>query len=488
MKTLSLGLFALAAVTFATAASAVSFTVNSTADVVDAMPGNGVCATATGACTVRAAIQEANALAGADSITIPAGTFKLNIPGHSEDAAAAGDLDITDDVTITGAGRAGANKTVIDGNAVDRVFDIFSPATVTISGLIIRGGLPDADGGGVRNSAITILTDVTLTKNRAGRASISGDDGGDGGAVANFDGMLTLSNAAITSNHAGDCSGNSDEHCGDAGGIYNDCGSVLILTDVLISGNSAGDGHKLLKMAGCGGGLDTCGGATLTNVIISGNRAGNGDTACGGGGIANGGPTTLTNVTISGNSGGNASDSASDSAGPGGGILSFDSMTLTNVTISNNSAGKNPLGRTYGGGIFEAGGGDLLTNVTICGNRAGKSLGGGVAFSSALGWTNVLLANNIGGNCDPGSSFSSGGHNLDSGTTCSLSEPGDLSNVNPRLGALKNNGGPTKTRALLAGSPAMDAGDPTTCPGTDQRGFPRLTDGKCDIGAYEVQP
>jgi CSLREA domain-containing protein len=87
-------------------AHAATFTVNSTADAVDTNPGDGVCADGSGNCTLRAAIMEANALPGADTITLPAGTYILTIPGINEDAAATGDLDITADLTINGADTA----------------------------------------------------------------------------------------------------------------------------------------------------------------------------------------------------------------------------------------------------------------------------------------------------------------------------------------------------------------------------------------------
>src|SRR5437660_359344 len=99
------------------AAQAATFTVDSTLDAVDAHPGDGVCATATNVCTLRAAIQEANALAGADTINVPAGMYTLSIPGSFEDEAATGDLDITDDLTLIGAG---ARSTIIDGGGLDR--------------------------------------------------------------------------------------------------------------------------------------------------------------------------------------------------------------------------------------------------------------------------------------------------------------------------------------------------------------------------------
>src|SRR5439155_10912015 len=84
-------------------AEAATFTVDCTMDDVDAAPGDGICATATGECTLRAAIQETNALPGPDSITLPAGTYTLTIPGTGEDIAATGDLDVTDDLDIRGA-------------------------------------------------------------------------------------------------------------------------------------------------------------------------------------------------------------------------------------------------------------------------------------------------------------------------------------------------------------------------------------------------
>ena len=89
-------------------AAAGPFQVNSTADEVDALPGDGVCETGpgNGVCTLRAAAQEANATTEADSITIPAGIYTLTISGTDEDEGATGDLDITQDVSIYGAGAA----------------------------------------------------------------------------------------------------------------------------------------------------------------------------------------------------------------------------------------------------------------------------------------------------------------------------------------------------------------------------------------------
>ena len=110
-----------------------AFVVNDLADAVDAAPGNGACATARGTCTLRAAVQETNALAVADRITLAAGVQELSILDAHEDAAATGDLDITDDLTIAGANACLA---VIDANGIDRVIDQTAPPTRSARPLI----------------------------------------------------------------------------------------------------------------------------------------------------------------------------------------------------------------------------------------------------------------------------------------------------------------------------------------------------------------
>src|SRR5215207_3850749 len=117
-------------------AAAANFVVDSHVDEADAAPGDGLCQTREGECTLRAAIQEANAWEGADSISIPAGTFALSIAGSGEDAAATGDLDITDGLTISGAG---IGVTILEAGELDREFHVQS-GTLSLSRLTIQNG------------------------------------------------------------------------------------------------------------------------------------------------------------------------------------------------------------------------------------------------------------------------------------------------------------------------------------------------------------
>jgi len=268
---------------------AATFTVNSSVDAVDASPGNGVCATANGACTLRAAIQEANALAGADTIVLPAGIYTLTLAGTDEDSAATGDLDITGELTIAGAGAA---TTVIDGHAfggiADRVFDVRSGATVDITGLTIRNGLlVGENGGGIRNSGTLTLTDVVLDHNQAA-VHFSNSNSGNGGGIYNT-GVLTLNNVDIRNNKYVSIDG------GSGGGIYNTASGILTLNNSSISRN----GHAGI----CNGsGVFNEGTFVSNNSTISDNIA----TAiyCAGPAVLNLGPaasTTLNSTTVTRN-------------------------------------------------------------------------------------------------------------------------------------------------------------------------------------------
>jgi CSLREA domain-containing protein len=245
----------------ATAAAAATFIVNSDTDAVDAAPGNGVCATAAGACTLRAAIQEANALAGADTINVPSGTYILTIPGGNEDAAALGDLDITDDLTIDGTGTGPA---VVSGNGRDRVFDVLLGATVTMSRLIIQNGNPpgaQAAGGGIRNAGNLTLLNLALRSNTLQFAD-GAENHGDGGGIANVaDARLQLTNVTLSGNVA----------LMRGGGIANDIGATMQLVNVTLTDNGASQG----------GDISNLGDAQLVNTIIANSRQGRGSNCYG---------------------------------------------------------------------------------------------------------------------------------------------------------------------------------------------------------------
>jgi hypothetical protein len=209
------------------------------------------------------------------------------------------------------------------------------------------------------------------------------------------------------------------------------------------------------------------GSAQISRVTIR-----NGRGAGSGGGIENDGVLTLTDSTVSGNE---------TTMSFGGGIANGGTATLTNVTVSGNrSAGDS-------GGIDNDGASMTLNNVTVSGNTAGTGSGGGIHRESGqLNIRNSIIAGNVdtgGENPDCSGSPTSLGNNF-IGTTlgCAYTPAaGDKVGGNPLLGALADNGGPTFTHALLAGSPALDSAGAGATP-ADQRGVPRV---KPDMGAYE---
>lgn len=230
----------------------------------------------------------------------------------------------------------------------------------------------------------------------------------------------------------------------------------------------------------------------------------NGNGAHDGGGIYNNGILSINNSTISQNTAGIICLSYFHNciSGYGGGISSSGgAVTITNSTITDNSAtGSN------GGGISGSTGGTVrINNSTISQNTATEvcafghcygGSGGGIWSAVSTTLQNSIVANSpSGGDCNSGTT--SNGYNLSSDNTCNFNGPGDMNNLNPMLGTLGNYGGPTQTIPLLAGSPAIDAGNPSGCTDgqghllkTDQRGKPRPDPedtGGCDMGAYENQ-
>ena len=231
-----------------------------------------------------------------------------------------------------------------------------------------------------------------------------------------------------------------------------------------------------------GGGMRNSGSDPLLfNVTFSGNIAVNS-----GGGMINVSDShpILNNVLFSGNS-------ATDALGSGGGMSNSESnATLINVTFSGNSS------TDWGGGIYNYWSNLNLTNATFTDNSA--TFGGGIFNHGQVGNpAHLTITNSILWGNAPDQIYNFGAENIIDLTYSLIDFPGysDPTNIigDPLLGPLADNGGFTLTHALGAGSPAIDAGDPSNCPATDQRGFPRPVDGdgingpRCDMGAYEAE-
>ncbi len=222
--------------------------VNSTVDAVDVNPGDGICLTERSECTLRAAIMEANASPGGDSITLPVGTYTLSLAGQDEDAALTGDLDISDDLSIQGADIA---TTIVDGGGVDRVFHITGVFAVTFSDLTIQNGLlTSGQGGGILNSG------GVLNLSRAALITNTADTGG--GLFNTSAANATLFNSILF--------GNTSESVG--GGIGNDTDSRLDMVSSLLYGNIASDGGGIYNASSV---------LNISNSTLSNNKAIQGD-------------------------------------------------------------------------------------------------------------------------------------------------------------------------------------------------------------------
>ena len=467
---------------FVPAADAATFTVTSTAD-------NGSDG------TLRKEIQDANVSPGDDVITFASG-LSGTITLSSTDNGTGSDIEVSyGGLQIQGPG---ADQLAVDGGGNDRIFTFYNfseqDTPASISGLTLTGGDPSIDGifGGALYTGAgpgyapeLTIADSVLTDNHA--------DGG-GGAVSTHYGSLTVVDSTFTDNTADRYGGAL--YTGETDG---DQGTEVVIQGSTISGNQAGlgsggfatyaaRGSVLIESstisdneaATNGGGLGFAtyqvGGVTIENSTVSGNQAGGS-----GGGINLGyvsDPVVIENSTISGNS----------ADAYGGGVRStynrYDRMrSVRNSTITDNSA-------DVGGGVFTyrydspdySGDDDFnLSSTIVAGNSAtteGDDLGenDGATDSFIVGFSLV-------------------GDTSDA-TIDELPAGSNLFGVDPLLGPLADNGGPTQTVLPAASSPAVDAG---TANGllTDQRGLSRTSDQPAvpnhdgtdgtDIGAVELQ-
>ncbi|QFS47669.1 hypothetical protein GXM_05161 [Nostoc sphaeroides CCNUC1] len=438
-----------------------TFTVNNTGDTDDGDRNNSIT-------TLREAINLANATAGDDAIAF-GGIFTDTTPDTI--TLTSGQLTITDDLTILGTGTS--NLTVSGKNA-STVFEISGLGTgVNINELAIASG-------SIKVNRTSILS--------LANTSVSGNTAGSG--ISNS-GILSLANTSVFGNTQG--------------GIYN--GGTLTLTNSSVYGNTGAT--KIFNGNTAGGGIFNDASSGKTGILSLINSSVSGNTANSGGGIYNqGGNLSLTNSTVSGNT---ATSGGGIFNGNDGGYFSS-SATLINSTISGNTALEDG-GGIYNGTAYVGDNSLTLISTTINNNTAdsdgdGTGNGGGV-FSSSDSSVEIKVSNTIiAGNFDKSTSGDihpdvSGGL-IDSGNNLIGNNTGSIgfttstlvgtsaNPIDPKLGLLQNNGGATFTQALLANSPAIDAGNNSLVPIgviTDQRGtrFNRIFNGVVDIGAYEVQ-
>ncbi|MFQ5487653.1 MAG: choice-of-anchor Q domain-containing protein, partial [Gammaproteobacteria bacterium] len=446
---------------------AFSYTVNSTVDAVDSDTSDGLCADAAGNCTLRAAIQQANAWPGGDYIVLPAGTFNLSLAGN-DDVAASGDLDILEDLTITGEGSTG---TIIDGGGMDRIFQVFAGTTVTLDGLALQNGKSNNSGGAIASDGnLTIRNAIlrnnsTLSPTQGGGAIYSSSSltmeqvilqnnntAANGGAINLTSGNSTISTSLIDTNSA----------TFNGGGLYINGGVTATISDTVISGNTATGSSGT---SGLGGGIFNFGALTITRSTLNSNSALMGGAIYNEGSKSATSPITATlmveDTTISGNT---ATDSRPDT---GGGVFNSNLARFTNTTVTRNSA--------------------------VSGAGIAMDTSGSPQNQGFLDLQNSIVTDQASGeNCSGTGNITSQGFNLDNDNTCNLGASGDLPGTTaPVLDLnLTSNGGATPSHALLASSPAIDA-IASGCDNTvdDQRGIKRAngtTSGTaCDMGAYE---
>jgi hypothetical protein len=423
-------------------------------------------------------------------------------PGLSGTVFLGSALDVTTSLTVQGPG---ADALTLYGQQATQVFHVTAGTTAGISGLTVAGGF-DWQGGGIHNDGSLTLDRVTVRDNQAGGAAFLT---GSGGGIYNAPGAsLTITRSTISDNtaHISNLQG--------GGGIYN--GGALSVFATTFSGNwlssgtigGAPNGSAVYNALPDGGVtptavIDSCtftandnnslsswGNLTLQRSTVSGDRlvgiecggtatidsctvTGNGD------GVEAGGSLTLVNSTVAGNQGAGLNVRRGNNTRP-------TAIAIANCTIAGNTYYSPPSADSGAGiDVFGIGTTTVITlhNTILAGNVLVPS--GGTPILKDLNtatFTSILVAS---------ARYESLGYNLiqaPGSATIAGTTTGNLLGIDPLLGPLADNGGPTRTMALLPGSPAIDAGDGTGAPALDQRGFTRAAGTASDIGAFEVQP
>lgn len=329
-------------------------------DSGDTNPGDGMCTTAGGGCTLRAAIEEANAWAGADSIM-----FNLPIPVTITLGSAL--PSISQELTIFGPE---ATALAISGNHTVRVFTVSSSATLTLQNLTIANGKssPGGYGGGLFNMGGTVI--IT-------RSIFSDNQASHGGAIQNDAGTLTIADSIFLNNTA------------ETGGGIGNYGGAEYITGTVFMSNTASSG------CACGGGINNVGGlVVLTNNTFSGNSANLGGGVESNDDVAGASVTIITNVTFSGNG-----------ASTGGAVDNgIGTLTLRNSIFANSPSGGNCNG-------FLTSTLNILSDDGTCGASSGNMPNlGALTYNGGPTPTHALL---------PGSQAINAGDT----TTCAIASP-----------------------------------------------------------------
>ena len=362
-------------------------------------------------------------------------------------------------------------------------------------------------GGALFNTGVATITNSVFSTNSAvGGAGVMADSYtgkaggagglGCGGAIYNS-GSLSISSCSFAWNTAQGGGGSygaealPDLHppgLGGAGGAA-DGGAVCNLGLLAVNGSTFLSNSVFGGQGGVGGYGGITHGAPITGAVGGTGGGGNG------GALFNGGSASLINSTF-------ALNSAVGATGGNGGMGSIPA-TIHYVAGSGGNGG---MGGSGFGAICDTDGQVHLTNCTLAFNSGTGGSGGaggppgdssrppgangapGIAvgglYTSGGQLINIVLATNVPSNGY--GTITDAGHNLSSDGSCAFTSVGSLNNIDPKLGPLSDNGGPTLTMALLLGSPAIDAGGNETALSADQRGFPRPVGPAADIGAYEL--